>query len=198
MAPSLLSILAATVVASHLALAIPTSNHLSEFNPSSHPSSLTDTPLTSKDTWTTNQARSTEASPDGPLTLATIYQKYERPIPEDLQSAINRYQKRNALYNDKFAAVEAFQLPVWLGTSQQQLNLIFDTSSSGIWVVSEEAANPEMQEAYKPADSTESSEMKGYSWGIDQGNGKVASGVVYKDTVTLGAKNPHLTRVGLF
>ncbi|KAL5611534.1 uncharacterized protein BROUX77_001690 [Berkeleyomyces rouxiae] len=167
-----------------LALLIPT------LNPSGSAlafdsNSLVDAVPDAEDSWPVKQARNDESGPDGPEALASIYTKYKKPVPEELDAIITRRRKRDsfqATIQDTFN--KAFTIRTNIGLSEKKFDLIVDTASAGLWVLSEEAANTKLQESYIPENSLSSEKMNGYLWEIAQFNGKTASGDVYTDFVS--------------
>lgn len=130
--------------------------------------------------------------PNGALALAKAYRKFNKPLPKDLASAIDRLGKRGTgtgsdtnipqQYDSEYLAA------VQIGTPAQTLKLDFDTGSSDLWVFSTLTASNEVngQTLYNPKKSTTSKLLSGESWSISYGDGSSSSGTVYSDVVAVG------------
>ncbi|KAL5606008.1 uncharacterized protein BROUX77_003201 [Berkeleyomyces rouxiae] len=97
-----------------------------------------------------------------------------------------------SLHSYQASQYNRYLIPVFIGSDEKKFSLIFDTGSSGIWVLSDKASHSEKEKGYNPDESSTSSKMEGYSWEVDFGFGKSLSGPVYTDTLVL---NPGSTTV---
>ncbi|KAL5612048.1 uncharacterized protein BROUX77_002204 [Berkeleyomyces rouxiae] len=180
MRPSFSSLVAATLAVSQACLALPPSS------PFSNPISTSRSEHNGA--WSIKQVRNTDSRPDGLMALASIYKKYNRPIPENLEAIVTRNRKRDQFFATISDVWGTVSIPTRIGLPGQVYNLILDTASSGIWVLSEQAAKPELQAAYNPENSDTADLMKDYSWEIRHLAGEAASGDVYLDFVSI---TPH-------
>lgn len=78
--------------------------------------------------------------------------------------------------------------PVQIGNPPQTVMLDFDTGSSDLWVFSSDtpAAQSQGHQLYNPDSSSSAQQLQGAEWQIMYGDGSGASGIVYRDTVTVG------------
>ncbi|KAJ6445302.1 Multidrug resistance protein 2 [Purpureocillium lavendulum] len=130
--------------------------------------------------------------PHGPLALAKAYRKFNKALPKDLASAIDRLGKRGTgtgsdpnvpqQYDSEYLAA------VKIGTPAQTLNLDFDTGSSDLWVFSTLTPSNEVngQTLYDPKKSSTAKLLSGETWSISYGDGSSSSGTVYSDVVNVG------------
>ncbi|WYZ44650.1 hypothetical protein EsH8_VII_001086 [Colletotrichum jinshuiense] len=131
----------------------------------------------------------------GPLALAKAYRKYKVALPADLANAVANITA-GGLAERATGSVAAnpqdydveYLSPVQIGTPAQTLNLDFDTGSSDLWVFSTSTPSSQRngQTVYDPSKSTTASRLSGATWSITYGDGSSSSGIVYKDTVTVG------------
>ncbi|KAL5611493.1 uncharacterized protein BROUX77_001649 [Berkeleyomyces rouxiae] len=122
---------------------------------------------------------------DGLEALASIYRKFDRPIPKDLETTLSQHEKRDSFHLTTWDNIKnVFVVQVNIGLPKKKFDLVLDTTSSGVWVLSSQAANPDLQPSYNPERSLSAERMKGYSWEIKHLNGKQASGDVYRDFVS--------------
>ncbi|KAF6809078.1 endothiapepsin precursor [Colletotrichum sojae] len=145
--------------------------------------------------FSVEQIRNPRYVRNGPLALAKAYRKYGAPLPEDLAQVVaNITSTGNAkratgsvAANPEDNDVE-YLSPVQIGTPAQTLVLDFDTGSSDLWVFSTStpASQRNGQTVYDPSKSSTASRLTGASWSISYGDGSSSSGVVYKDTVSVG------------
>ncbi|KAL5612028.1 uncharacterized protein BROUX77_002184 [Berkeleyomyces rouxiae] len=185
MAPSLFSLLATTLAISQVSLALPS------FDASSNPHSGFDTLSVSDSPRSDEQADSTEQMEDGREALASVYIKYGKPLPEDLEVAMTRRKKRDEFLATLSTTHNRALITAKIGIPEQPLRLVLDTSSSGLWLHSEHTANPDYQTAYNPGVSLTAEEMVKEWWEIEHLDSRVASGKVYYDFVsidTIGTK----------
>ena len=138
---------------------------------------------------------------NGPLTLARVYQKYRRAIPEPLARALSaadtaKLHKRGNETGSVSAKPEQWDTeyltPVSVGTPPQKLNVQIDTGSADFWVFSSELSQQggdvveSHDDIYSPAKSQSAAVLNGYSWNISYGDGSAASGSVYTDVLKVG------------
>lgn len=128
---------------------------------------------------------------NGPLALARIYNKFNKPVPQDIADAVTQTrQKRDtgSVTNTPEANDQAYLAPVQIGTPAQTLNLIFDTASADSWVFSTETASNQVkgQTLYDSKKSSTASLMSDFSWSVKYGSNATASGDVYTDILTIG------------
>ncbi|PHH75949.1 hypothetical protein CDD82_4212 [Ophiocordyceps australis] len=134
------------------------------------------------------------------------YMKYGKGLPADLQRALDsnkvlkqKYQslllqKTDGPQKGTAQALPAamydseYVVPVQVGTPPQTIPLNLDTGSSDLWTFSTDtnAQSVNGQTLYKPKDSTTSKLQSNESWQIMYGDGAGASGIVYKDRVSIG------------
>ncbi|KAL5606030.1 uncharacterized protein BROUX77_003223 [Berkeleyomyces rouxiae] len=178
---SISSLAAATFVASQVALALPPTSPSRLPHTSRTTDPLPDSMPESSLSWPVKQSDSTDPITDGPAILAEIYQKYDIAMPRDLEATLSQLQKRKAFYSDVIYTSRKYTIPVEIGSEKTSYNLVLDTTSSGIVVLSDKAANPDVQGSYNPGTSTTSQKMDGYTWAI-----KNTFGDVYQDRVYVG------------
>ena len=138
---------------------------------------------------------------NGPLTLARVYQKYHKTIPEPLVRVLSaahtaRMHKRGNETGSVSARPEQWDTeyltPVRVGTPPQKLNVQIDTGSADFWVFSSELSQQSVDVAeshddvYSPGRSQSATVLPGYSWNISYGDGSTASGSVYTDVLKVG------------
>ncbi|KAL5594059.1 uncharacterized protein BROUX77_007406 [Berkeleyomyces rouxiae] len=194
MSPSIFSVVSTALAVSHVALSLllPTLNSAGR-DSSSDPNSLVDVFSETKGVWSIKQARSTESSPDGPLALASLYTKYGIVVPGELDATMTRRWKRDSVSAAIKGSIDnSFAVSTRVGDSNKRFNLIFDTSSAGVWMLAKEAISNDFQEPYTPGGSISSGLMQGYSWQIEHLNGKAASGDVYRDSISFGTRKRSL------
>ncbi|KAK4704863.1 hypothetical protein P7C70_g1350, partial [Phenoliferia sp. Uapishka_3] len=82
-----------------------------------------------------------------------------------------------------------YVVSVGVGTPSIQMQLDFDTGSSDLWVWSSEykGTGTSGHAIYNPAKSTTAKRQTGSTWSISYGDGSMASGDVYTDSVALGS-----------
>ncbi|KAL2022109.1 hypothetical protein VTK56DRAFT_6153 [Thermocarpiscus australiensis] len=137
------------------------------------------------------QVRNSNFVRKGPVELARIYNKYGRPLPDDLKAAVARVLGKRST-GSEVTTPETYDseylTPVSIGTPAQVLNLDLDTGSSDLWVFSSLTPRSQVsgQAIYCPRKSFTARELQGYTWSISYGDGSSSSGDVYLDTVTLG------------
>ncbi|KAK2027575.1 eukaryotic aspartyl protease [Colletotrichum zoysiae] len=148
--------------------------------------------------FTVEQVRNARYVRSGPMALAKAYRKYKVPLPEDLANVVANLTAANpaGVAQRSTGSVAAnpaefdaeYLSPVQIGTPAQTLNLDFDTGSADLWVFSSLTPSREIdgQSVYNPSKSSTASKLSGASWDISYGDGSSSSGVVYKDTVTVG------------
>lgn len=147
--------------------------------------------------FTVHQVRNPKHVKNGALALAKAYRKYGAAFPEYLTSALNTtyagaVAKKRASTGSAVTTPEEYDVeyltPVSIGTPAQTLNLDFDTGSADLWVFSSELASKYQtgHSVYKPASSSTSKKLSGYTWDISYGDGSGASGDVYTDVVSIG------------
>ncbi|KAK1998083.1 eukaryotic aspartyl protease [Colletotrichum falcatum] len=145
--------------------------------------------------FTVQQVRNPRYVRSGPLALAKAYRKYKAPLPEDLAKVVANITAATVVQrstgsvsaNPQQYDVE-YLSPVQIGTPAQTLHLDFDTGSSDLWVFSTLTPSSERdgQTLYDPSKSSTASRLSGATWAISYGDGSSSSGVVYKDTVSVG------------
>lgn len=128
---------------------------------------------------------------NGPLALAKAYQKFNKPVPADVVSAIHRQNNKRTTGSDTNVPQQydsEYLASVQIGTPAQSLNLDFDTGSSDLWVFSSQTPSSEVhgQKLYNPSKSSTSKALSGYTWSITYGDQSSSSGNVYTDVVTVG------------
>lgn len=142
--------------------------------------------------YAVEQVRNPHFVRNGPLALAKAYNKYNVPVPDSLQEAVDRLRNTRRDTGSATAVPEQYDseylTPVQIGTPAQTLNLNFDTGSSDLWVFSTETSRNQVngQALYNPTKSTTAKKLSGYSWSISYGDGSSSSGDVYTDKVTVG------------
>ncbi|KAK6844561.1 hypothetical protein PG995_014671 [Apiospora arundinis] len=124
--------------------------------------------------------------------------KYNIPVPEKLRKIATTKMSKMAKSptDDGLQAVsvdgdEYFIAPVGIGSPPQQLYLDFDTGSSDSWVFSTDTAVSEVkgQTIYDPLKSSTAVLLPNTTWEIVYGDFSSSSGIVYKDTLSLGSMN---------
>ncbi|PHH66144.1 hypothetical protein CDD81_207 [Ophiocordyceps australis] len=133
------------------------------------------------------------------------HMKYGKGLPTELQRALDsnkglkqKYQslllQKDGPQKGTAQALPAamydseYVVPVQIGTPPQTVPLNLDTGSSDLWTFSTDTngASVNGQTLYKPKDSSTSKLQKNESWQIMYGDGAGASGIVYKDRVSIG------------
>jgi len=145
-------------------------------------------------TFSVRQVSNPDFIRSGPYQLAKAYKKFGVPLPEDLKNALERLrlEKRKRSTGNEVTKPESYDVeyltPVSIGTPGQVLHLDIDTGSSDLWVFSSETPSNLVngQSLYEPAKSSTAQKLEGYTWKISYGDGSSSSGVVYRDSVTLG------------
>ncbi|KAL5601092.1 uncharacterized protein BROUX77_005355 [Berkeleyomyces rouxiae] len=126
MAPSFSSLLATGLIASQVALALPTSPT----------ESSADAFSSAPGTWSAKQARDIGYSLDGSASLAKIYTKYKVLMPQDLKDALNRNQKRRVISTPLLevgTCGSKFALATKIGFREAKIyNLILDNAFHGL------------------------------------------------------------------
>ncbi|KAI1873704.1 uncharacterized protein JN550_002973 [Neoarthrinium moseri] len=130
----------------------------------------------------------------GPSEMRRTFNKYNIPIHENLHNAVNRYLEE--VPADQTGSVPAtsiegdleFVAPVGIGTPAQILSLDFDTGSADTWVFSNDtqAKAVKGQEILDLSKSTTAQQIPNCTWSIIYGDFSSSSGLVYRDTFTLG------------
>ncbi|KAK6825747.1 secreted aspartic proteinase precursor [Apiospora arundinis] len=124
--------------------------------------------------------------------------KYNIPVPEKLRKIATTKMSKMAKSptDDGLQAVsvdgdEYFIAPVGIGSPPQQLYLDFDTGSSDSWVFSTDTDVSEVkgQTIYDPLKSSTAVLLPNTTWEIVYGDFSSSSGIVYKDTLSLGSMN---------
>ncbi|KAL5601203.1 uncharacterized protein BROUX77_005452 [Berkeleyomyces rouxiae] len=180
MAPSFSSLLATGLIASQVALALPTSPT----------ESSADAFSSAPGTWSAKQARDVGYSLDGIASLAEIYSKYGVLMPQDLQDALNRNQKRGVISTPSLpvgTCGSKFALATKIGLIEPKIyNLVVDTAFHGLWVHSPETANPKaLQASYTYNVFSMGFPLKEYHWETKDPNGNTASGFGYTERVSI-------------
>ncbi|KAL5606028.1 uncharacterized protein BROUX77_003221 [Berkeleyomyces rouxiae] len=187
---SLSSIVATTLTASNIVSGLPP---LKGRFPGLDSTSSIDSPGL-KNFHSIKEIRATHANQDGQAALAKIYEKYRVRVPQDLDSALARRRKRDTFSTPlQYTTQDVAQISAKVGVSQEKVNLILDTSSSGVWLLSEEAVNSEFQKPYVPEKSFSAERMEGYTWEMEHLNGRTAFGDVYQDMVSIDTVGYSLT-----
>ncbi|RAO72606.1 uncharacterized protein BHQ10_008618 [Talaromyces amestolkiae] len=106
--------------------------------------------------------------------------KFGAQVPANVASAAASGQSGSAT-NNPTANDEEYVTPITAGSST--LNLDFDTGSSDLWTYSSSTSGVGSHNTY---DTSTGTKVSGATWKISYGDGSSASGVVYKDTVTVG------------
>ncbi|KAK8036997.1 Endothiapepsin [Apiospora marii] len=122
--------------------------------------------------------------------------KYNIPVPEKLKKiAMRKMTKTKATLSANGGAQAVaeeddlyFIAPVGIGSPPQVLYLDFDTGSSDSWVFSTDTAKGEVegQSLWDPRKSSTAELVPNTTWEIIYGDFSSSSGIVYKDTLTLG------------
>ncbi|KAL5631005.1 hypothetical protein BROUX41_000877 [Berkeleyomyces rouxiae] len=193
MSPSVSSAVIAALALFHNTLALPASS------PSE--SDLT-TPLhlpvtsiaTTGEEWSVKQTRDTQSGSSGPKALANIYRRFDAQMPDNLEAAVSRLEKRTEYYTTLWSTSDDVFL-VWatIGTYDGDFKLIFDTTSAGVWLLSKKTGWSHRQKGYTPSRSYTAMKMEGYSWSARDLAGNKASGAVYQDDVTFDSMYNGLT-----
>lgn len=106
--------------------------------------------------------------------------KYGAKVPTQVAAAAASGQSGSAT-NEPTSGDEEYVTPITAG--QSTLNLDFDTGSSDLWTYS---ASTQGVGSHNTYDTSTGKKISGATWQISYGDGSSASGVVYKDTVTVG------------
>ncbi|TEA12725.1 Endothiapepsin [Colletotrichum sidae] len=146
--------------------------------------------------FSVEQIRNPRYVRNGPLALAKAYRKYGAPLPDDLAHVIANITSTTGASKRATGSVAAnpeeydieYLSPVQIGTPAQTLVLDFDTGSSDLWVFSTSTPSSQRngQTVYDPSKSSTASRLTGATWSISYGDGSSSSGIVYKDTVSVG------------
>lgn len=146
-------------------------------------------------TFSVSQVSNVNFRAHGPAQLAKTLLKYGASIPDGLaRNMANRDGARLAARSSGSvqAAPEQYDIqyltPIQIGNPAQTLNVDFDSGSSDLWVFSSQtpADSVQGQAVYDPTKSKSAKEVNGASWQITYGDKSSSSGVVYRDTVTVG------------
>ncbi|KAL5606000.1 uncharacterized protein BROUX77_003193 [Berkeleyomyces rouxiae] len=180
---SVSSIITAAFATSQIALALP---------PVSDANSSLDLSSQSPGALSIKQTRSLGSSPDSAATIANVYHKYGVPIPRDLEATMTQRQKRDSTFAFLWTTLDsALIITARIGLSQDTFDFIFDTASTGLWLVSQAGTTHEFQRGYIPGGSHSSVKMEDYSWSTNHLDEIVSPQDVYKDIVFIGpTKNP--------
>ncbi|ODA76917.1 hypothetical protein RJ55_07433 [Drechmeria coniospora] len=161
---------------------------------------------TKGETFTLTQVRNQKfRGHDASIAFMKAHLKYAPALPSQLSNAI----KVNSQLKAKFVAItkssdgqtasvlaapspgvdSEYTIPVQIGTPAQLILLNLDTGSSDFWTFSTDTYGPSVrgQWIYKPQRSTTSKLRVGESWQVRYADGASASGIVYQDTVRVGA-----------
>ncbi|KAK1964590.1 secreted aspartic proteinase precursor [Colletotrichum sublineola] len=145
--------------------------------------------------FSVEQVRNTRYVRSGPLALAKAYRKYKVPLPADLASVVANISAAGVVQRSTGSVAAnpdeedvEYLSPVQIGTPPKTFNLDFDTGSADLWVFSTLTPSSERngQTIYDPSKSSTASRLSGATWDISYGDGSSSSGVVYKDTVSVG------------
>lgn len=137
--------------------------------------------------FTVHQVPSTKKTKLQPvLQVAKTYAKFGKVLPVAVSKAAAAAQQTGTVAAVPEANDESYLCPVTVGGTV--MNLDFDTGSADLWVYS--TLQPWTQQSghavYNPNDGT-STMLSGDTWDITYGDGSTAEGVVYADTVVVGA-----------
>ncbi|KAI1332445.1 secreted aspartic proteinase precursor [Xylariaceae sp. FL0255] len=154
-------------------------------------------PSPSTGSFSIQQVRNPNFKGTNPLAVhAKAFLKYGKPVPEGLASTLKAQKAdylakrgvQGSVATNPTAGDEEWITAVQIGTPAQTLYLDFDSGSSDLWVFSTDTAKADVdgQTLYKPASSSTSKKLSGYTWEIEYGDGSSSSGIVYDDKVTIG------------
>ncbi|KAI1747281.1 secreted aspartic proteinase precursor [Xylaria castorea] len=146
-------------------------------------------------TFSVSQVVNPYFKPHGPAQLARALIKYGAPISDSLARTIADLDADRIITREKGSSNatplsydHAYISAVEIGTPPQSLNLAIDSGSSDLWVFSTETPFTQVagQERYNVTKSETAKLEDGATWMIRYGDRSYSSGIVYRDTMTLG------------
>ncbi|RYC60321.1 hypothetical protein CHU98_g5884 [Xylaria longipes] len=146
-------------------------------------------------TFSVPQVANPNFKPHGPTQLARTLAKYGAPLSDHLARAVADLDADRLIARESGGSMasplaydHAYISTVEIGTPPQSLNLAIDSGSSDLWVFSTETPLMQLagQERYNVTKSETAKLEEGATWKITYGDKSYSSGIVYRDTVTLG------------
>ncbi|KAH7263515.1 aspartic peptidase domain-containing protein [Fusarium tricinctum] len=142
--------------------------------------------------FTLEATKNTNSKPDFVREWVAARLKWGAPVSAEVLSAFSLLDEEGRVNVHPLGNDSIYIADVPVGTPPQILKIAMDTGSADLWVQSTDTiyrANPEGPWAprYKPNSSKTSRRLHDAEWNVEYVDGTHANGVVYLDTLRLGA-----------
>ncbi|CAJ0555142.1 Ff.00g052070.m01.CDS01 [Fusarium sp. VM40] len=142
--------------------------------------------------FTLEAAKNTNSKPDFVREWVAARLKWGAPVSAEVLSAFSLLDEEGRVNVHPLGNDSIYIADVQVGTPPQILKIAMDTGSADLWVQSTDTiyrANPEGPWApqYKPNSSKTSRRLHDAEWNVEYVDGTHANGIVYLDTLRLGA-----------